>query len=119
MSGRILQNSNLIEVRQGDSFTIRLQLKKKHEALDLTGSRVNMQVRNMQDDTLLFDKLATEVDILAGKVAIVLTPTDTNISVGDYKTDIQITFPDGSVNTIFPADVNRIAVFRVPEQVTR
>lgn len=38
MTGRILQNSNVIEVRQGDSFTIRLQLKKACKDMDLTGS---------------------------------------------------------------------------------
>lgn len=118
MTGRILQNSNVIEVRQGDSFTIRLQFKKGCEVIDLTSSRVTMQVRNEAGDVLL-DKLATEVDLANGKVALILTPSDTSFEVGDYNTDIQIEMPDGSINTIFPADVNRVGIFRITEQVTR
>lgn len=118
MTGRILQNSNVIEVRQGDSFTIRLQFKKGCDAIDLTGSKVTMQVRNDAGDVLL-SKLAAEVNIVIGKFALVLTPSDTSIAVGDYNTDIQIQMSDGSVHTIFPADVNRVGVFRITEQVTR
>jgi len=43
----------------------------------------------------------------------------TKINVGDYNTDIQVTLQDGSVNTIFPSNVNQIGVFRVTEQVTK
>lgn len=118
MTGRILQNSNVIEVRQGDSFTIRMQFKKGGEAINLVGSKVTMQVRN-NDDAVLLSKLATEVDIAVGKFAIVLTPSDTSIPVGDYNTDIQIQMSDGSIHTIFPADVNRVGVLRITEQVTR
>ena len=118
MTGRILQNSNVIEVRQGDSFTIRLQFRKGGNVIDLTDSRITMQVRDEAGDVLL-DKLATEVDLANGKVALILTPSDTSIAVGDYDTDIQIQMPDGSINTIFPADVNKVGVFRVTEQVTR
>lgn len=118
MTGRILQNSNVIEVRQGDSFTITINIKKGCEDVDLTGSKINMQVRKMDDNQLMFDLLATEIDIQAGRFALILTPDDTNIDVGEYKTDIQLSTPDGMVNTIFPADVNKIGIFRVTEQVT-
>ncbi len=118
MTGYIWPNANLIAVRQGDSFTIRLQLKKGKDEIDLTGANINMQVRKTDDNKLMFDVLATEMDIKKGKVAIILTPSHTNIDVGDYKTDIQVTYADGSVNTIFPADVNKIGTFRVTEQVT-
>lgn len=118
MTGRILQNSNVIEVRQGDSFVITLNIKKGCDDIDLTGSKINMQVRKMDDNQLMFDKLATEIDLKAGRVAIILTPDDTKIDVGEYKTDIQLSTPDGLVNTIFPADVNRVGIFRVTEQVT-
>ena len=119
MSGRILQNSNIIEVRQGDSFVINLQFNKSCKEIDLSGSYIKMQVRNMYDGKIVIDKLASEVDTLKGKFAIILTPDDTNIKVDDYYTDIQITTADGSVNTFFPADVNKRGIFRVTEQVTR
>lgn len=118
MTGRILQNSNVIEVRQGDSFTIRLQFKKACKDMDLTGSKVTMQVRD-EAGSIIMDKLATEVDLAAGKVALILTPDDTDVPVGEYKADIQLYMPDGSINTIFPADVNKVGIFRVTEQVTR
>lgn len=118
MTGRILQNSNVIEVRQGDSFTITLNIKRDCKDVDLTGSKLNMQVRKMDDNQLMFDLLGTEIDIQAGRIALILTPAQTGIDVGDYKTDIQLTTSDGMVNTIFPADVNRIGIFRVTEQVT-
>ena len=118
MTGRILQNSNVIEVRQGDSFTIRLQFKKGGNPIDLTGSIITMQVRK-SDDTIVINKFAEAVDVSVGKFVISLTPYETDVPVGDYDTDIQIQMPDGSINTIFPADVNKVGVFRVTEQVTR
>ena len=35
MSGRIVAHSNLIEVRQGDSFNIIVQIKKSHPNKDV------------------------------------------------------------------------------------
>lgn len=118
MTGRILQNGNVIEVRQGDSFSIKINIHKGEGDFDLTGSEVTMQVRKMDDNELKFSKLATEIDIQKGLVALILTPDDTSIEVGEYKTDIQLSTPDGQINTIFPSDVNKIGIFRVTEQVT-
>ena len=118
MTGRIIQSSNVIEVRQGDSFTIRLQLHKCCEPIDLTDAVATMDVKN-EANKVLFSKKAEVVDAVNGKLAIILTPVDTDIPVGDYVTDIQIKMSDGSVNTIFPADVNKLGTFRVTEQVTK
>ena len=118
MTGYIWPNADLIVVRQGDSFTIRLQLKKGCDDIDLTDVKINMQVRRTDNNQLMFDLPATAIDIKQGKAALILTPEQTKIDVGDYKTDIQVTFADGTVNTIFPADVNKVATFRITEQVT-
>ena len=118
MSGRILARSNLIEVRQGDSFSIRLHIKKSHQNLDLSSSKLNMQVRD-NEDNIVINKQADAIDIKSGKMIFILTPEDTNVPVGDYKVDIELSLPDGSINTIFPADVNKIGIFRITEQVTR
>lgn len=115
MSGRIV--NNLIEVRQGDSFAINFEIKKKCKPVDLTGATLLMQVRD-SNNNLVFAVNGTDVDIKNGKMALLLTPTQTSAQVGDYNTDIQLTTADGSVNTIFPANVNQIATFRVTEQVT-
>ena len=119
MTGRILPNGKVIEVRQGDSFTIRLSITKNNSRIDFTDAVVNMQVRSLDDNTLKFDLLATNIDVSKGQFALILTPTHTNLPVGEYKTDIQLTTKDGSINTIFPADVNRVGVLRITEQVTR
>jgi len=115
MTGRIIKN--LIEVRQGDSFPINLQISKNNKPVDLTGFSLLMQVRD-KDNNLMFAVDGTEIDVTNGKIALLITPEQTKIDVGDYKTDIQLTGADGSVNTIFPANVNQVATFRITPQVT-
>jgi len=116
MSGRI--SNNLIEVRQGDSFALNMEIKNKCKPVDLTGAVMLMQVRD-ENNNLMFSLNGTPVDVKNGKMALLFTPTQTGIAVGDYNTDIQLTTADGSVNTIFPANVNQIATFRVTEQITQ
>lgn len=116
MTGRIV--NNLIEVRQGDSFAINFFVKRGCKPVDLTGSTTLMQVRD-ENNNLIFSVTGDLVDALNGKVAIILTPTQTGAPVGEYKTDIQTTLADGSVNTIFPANVNQIGTLRITEQVTQ
>ena len=116
MSGRVI--NNLIEIRQGDSFVMNFQVKNKCQPADLTGATMLMQVRNPETNALMFSLAGTPVDAINGKMALLFTPTQTSIPVGDYITDIQITTADGNVNTIFPADVNKIGTFRITEQVT-
>ena len=119
MTGRILQNGNVVEVRQGDSFTIRMNITKNNDRIDFTNAKINMQVRGFEDNTLKFDLLATNIDASKGQFALILTPSHTNLPVGDYKTDIQLITNDGHINTIFPADVNKVGILRITEQVTR
>lgn len=115
MTGRIV--NNLIEVRQGDSFTINLEVKNKCKPVNLTGASLLMQVKD-SGGNLIFQVSGTDVDALNGKIALLITPTMTAAAVGDYVTDIQLTKADGSVDTLFPRDVNAIATFRITPQVT-
>lgn len=116
MTGRIV--NNLIEVRQGDSFTINLEVKDKCcKPINLTGASVLMQVRD-SGGNLIFQVSGTPVDVLKGKVALMITPTMTASPVGEYNTDIQLTTSDGKVDTLFPRDVNAIGTFRITPQVT-
>lgn len=116
MTGRIV--NNLIEVRQGDSYPINIAVKKECKPVDLTGATLLMQVRD-EDNNVKFTLTGTAVDAAKGKMALLLSPSETSIPVGDYVTDIQLTTADGSVNTIFPANVNQIATFRITQQVTQ
>lgn len=115
MSGTI--NNNLITVRQGDSFAINFEIKNKCKPVNLTGATLLMQARD-EGGNVMFSLTGTPVDALKGKIALLLSPTQTNIAVGDYKTDVQLTGADGSVNTIWPANVNQIGTLRITEQVT-
>jgi hypothetical protein len=111
-------NKNLISVRQGDSFTINLALNNRCQPMDLTGYVGLMQVRQKDNNEVVFSCFAEPVDMLQGKIAFVLTPVMTSIDEGDYVCDIQITSPVGEVHTIYPADVNKVATFRITRQVT-
>lgn len=119
MTGRIIARKNIIEVRQGDSFIIRLNFKKISPVIDLSEAEISMQVRKKNDDSLVFELRAQPVDSQKGIFAFILSPEQTNIEVGEYKTDMQLKLSDGSINTFFPDNVNQIGIFRITEQVTR
>lgn len=118
MVGRVMPQ--FIEVRQGDSFTIPLQFKGKDGFIDLTGAVLKMQVRNRADNKVLFTKLGSIDDAVNGKTSLSIQPADTKglQAGGDYITDIQITFANGEVHTVYPADVSKVAAFIVSQNVT-
>lgn len=116
MTGRVV--NNLIEIRQGDTYALYFTLKRGCKPVDLTGAELLTQVRD-SGGNVMFELSGTDVDAVNGKIALIFTPTQTSINVGDYSIDIQLTTSDGSVNTIFPANVNAIGIFRITEQVTR
>ena len=111
-------SGNIITIRQGDSFTLNFQISDGCAALDLTNARLIMQVRDAHKQ-LVWTLFGTAVDVKNGKMAILITPAQTEITVGDYVTDIQLETDDGSVHTIFPANVNQIGVLRITQQVTQ
>ena len=119
MTGRILPNADIIEVRQGDSFNIKLRFKAKNKALDVSKLKVLMQVRKTENDSLVFEKEAESVEAAQGIYLLRLTPVETSAPVGSYKTDIQVTFANGETNTIFPQSVAKVGVFRLTPQVTK
>lgn len=116
MSGRI--TPTMIEVRQGDSFAINVAVQNNNTAADLTSATVVMQVREKDSGNVVFSVNGTAVDVLHGKMALLITPTETAAPVGDYITDIQVTFANGEVHTIYPANINQVATFRITPQVT-
>lgn len=106
-----------ITIRQGDSFPLKLYFKDEHGPKDITGSTVLMQVRN-SNNVLVISKEGVIENAEQGEVLLSLEPNDTNIELGDYVTDIQITDKNGNVNTIYPQNVNSVAFFRITAQVT-
>lgn len=119
MTGRILANVNVIEVRQGDTFNIKLKFNPQNKKINLQNLKIAMQVRQTADDALVFEKQAEVVDSLAAVYLLRLSPAETSIPVGNYKTDIQVIFANSDVNTVFPQDVAKIGTFRVTNQVTK
>lgn len=115
MSGTI--QNNIITVRQGDSFEINLQIKDGCKPVNVTGATLKMQVRD-EGGNVVFEVTGTPVDTANGKMVLLITPAETNVQVGEYVTDIQLTSANGHVDTIFPPDVNKIGVFRITPQVT-
>lgn len=116
MSGNM--TSKGITVRRGDSFTIIMRFHAAAGDFDISGAAVKMAVRDA-DGNLVLDKSGLISDAAHGIAAIELTPQDTAIAVGRYKTDIQITFANGQVHTIYPPNVNTVAYFKIAEEVTR
>lgn len=117
MTGRVQEN--LIEVRRGDSLVINIQVKKCCAPMDLSGAIILMQVREKDSGNLVFEVFGTEVDAKNGKIALIITPEMTKNQIADdYITDIELTTPDGSVNTLWPADINKIGTFRITPDVT-
>jgi hypothetical protein len=118
MVGRIMPN--FIEVRQGDSFTIPLLFREGKSAVDLTGAVLKMQVRTKDDNKAVISKTGSIDDAVHGKASVQIAPSDTkNLVVGeDYVTDIQITFANGEVHTVYPAQIGQVAAFVVGQNVT-
>ena len=100
-------SSFMITVRKGDSFDIVFQMK---------ADGVKMNVKD--GDFLKFTKKGEMFEPENGKFRIKLTPKETNLAVGEYKTDVQIKLKNGDIHTIYPEDVNRVAVFKVTADVT-
>lgn len=111
-----------IEIKQGDSFNIALQFKnhRSNEFINIEGSVVKMQVRSKADNRLVLTKQGSIDDAIKGKASINILPADTkNLSSSeDYITDIQITFGNGEVHTVYPASIAGVAAFIIAPDVT-
>lgn len=118
MVGKIMPN--FIAVRQGDSFTIQTQFKNDDGYIDITGAILKMQVKIAENNQNVLIKSGVIDDAEKGKAHISILPEDTkkmSPSI-NYVTDIQITFANGEVHTIYPQDINKVAAFIVSKNVT-
>lgn len=115
MSGRI--KNNLIEVRQGDSFAVTLKVFENGKPANLNNNVIRMQVRDLNNEKMM-EIIGNIVDADGGLAVLSITPQHSSIPVGEYKCDIQLETTDGSINTIFPLNVNQTGIFRITQQVT-
>ncbi len=119
MTGKINPLSNMITIRQGDSYDLYFQFRTSCGApIDMTNSVIKMQAVNESEEPVL-TKTAEPIDIQKGLFCFTFTPTDTNISIGDYNTDIQFQMSDGRVHTFFPSDVSKTGILRITKQITK
>lgn len=120
MVGKIMPQ--YIEVKQGDNFTIRLQFRDhcNGEFINIANASLKMQVRTASDNRIIFTKTGFIDDAAKGKAHIALLPVDTKDLSADekYVTDIQITFANGEVHTIYPANIATVAAFIITPNVT-
>ncbi|MBQ8676870.1 MAG: hypothetical protein IJ529_00175 [Alphaproteobacteria bacterium] len=120
MVGKIMPD--YIQIRQGDNFTIALQFRdyQSGKFIDLTNASLKMQVRVKSSGKAVLSKTGLIDDAVMGKAHLALLPADSkNLSLDeDYVADIQITFANGEVHTVYPADVTKVAAFIVTANVT-
>lgn len=118
MVGKI--TPNYIEIRQGDSFTILFQFKNEKKFIDISGANLKMQIKNKSNGKSLVFKQGIIDDAANGKAHISILPEDTiNLRTdNEYVTDIQITFANGEVHTVYPQNIRQVASFIVSQHVT-
>lgn len=113
MSFKITQKG--ISVTQGDTLYIPLQFHH-----NITGATVRIQVRDSDTDELMIDKSVTDhLSPTRGETLLKLNTTDTQIPVGVYNMDMEITFLSGDKITFFPPKTGTIGRFQVTQQVTK
>jgi hypothetical protein len=87
--------------------------------VDLSGASAHMQLRTAADGTVLldWDTAGTELVIATNTVTLTVDPTDTaDLTVGTYVSDLEITYPDGTVDSTdtFKIEVEADITVEVP-----
>lgn len=89
---------------QGDTFLRNLTYREKNTAtpINLTGAVVRGSIKKKVTDVTPVDSFTCAlIDAINGKFAIWLAPSQTGaMDVGIYLYDVDITFPDTTVQTV-------------------
>lgn len=98
--------SEKIKLVQGDSrpaLVVTLTDDTTGDPIDLTGSTVLLKFRDVGGDTVLSTINGTVAGTPLGLVVFhwAATPGSLDIEAGDYEGEIQITFADGQVQTVY------------------
>lgn len=107
-----------LAIPQGATFDRTLTVEIGGEALDLTGYTAAMDVRKEYEsataDLELTNTAGIELGGNLGTVRILITATQTGaLTAGNYKYDLELYAPDGTVTRLIYGDVN------VSREVTR
>lgn len=110
-----------LEIIRGDSASIGFTLTDAGTAVDLTDATVFFTAKpaltnDVSDNTAVISVEVTDhVDsdgnpsATEGVTTIPLTPTDTNVTPGEYFYDVQIKYSDGTIVSIEPRKMEILA----------
>lgn len=73
-------------------------------AVDLTGATARLKFRKRRTTTVLFtltNIYASSATLLAGKALFEFTGENLNQAAGLYEGEIEVTFPNGNIETVF------------------
>jgi len=93
-----------IKLVQGDSrpqLQLTLTDDTTGDPIDLTGATVRMKFRQTGSETLLDTITGVVTGALTGQVVIIWGPNTLNVEEGDYEGEIEITFSDNSIQTVY------------------
>ncbi|MCE5306362.1 MAG: hypothetical protein LLG20_01850 [Acidobacteriales bacterium] len=116
------QPTENLELLRGDSLNAVLEFQEENETthvlevLALTGCSARFQIRETADDDTIMLTASTAAGTLIideddGEIAFAVPAASTkDLEPGTYKFDIEVTWPDGVVETMLgPADITVLA----------
>jgi len=101
------QSNKPMSVYRGDSLTVDITvLDTDSNLVDLTGATAKFTARTQENSSdSIIEKILDIYDPINGKMKLELTSVDTTINVKSYPSDIELTFIDGSVKTIWKSSL--------------
>lgn len=94
---------NLVQGDTGPQIKVTITREDTGEAVDMSGGTCRLKVRKRGASTLAFTLTATDVgDNLQNGIAIfAFSEGDLDIDPGNYLGEIEITFSDSSIETVY------------------
>lgn len=95
-----------IKLVQGDSrpaLVVTLTDEKSGDPISLTGATVRLKFRDVGGENVLSTILGSVAGTPVGMVVFhwASQPNSLNVDAGDYEAEIEITFADGQVQTVY------------------
>ena len=95
--------TKLPTVKNGDTWKFSFVWSNNNTPIDLTGCTAKMQIRDSAGVLVAPIAPATTTITITGSTGTVLVvfpaATTASVAAGSYKSDLQITFPDGTVQS--------------------
>ena len=94
---------NLVQGDTGPQIKVTITREDTGEVVDMSGGTVRLKVRKRGASTLSFTLTATDVgqNLQEGIAIFAFSEGDLDIDPGNYQGEIEITFSDSSIETIY------------------